>query len=110
MCLDVLVLYEHTSEHEWQYSRSVPPPYITTAGLYASKYYYSARAQTLVKTILQLSPDALPSPANTRHTRPGSIGESGFGKCCNYNLSFLRGEEVGYMLQVGCGLFWLAGV
>ena len=56
----------------------MPPPYITTAGLYASKYYYSARAQTLVKTILLLSPDALPSPASTRHTGPGSIDGSGF--------------------------------
>ena len=62
----------------WLGCRSVPPPYITTAGLYASKYYHSARAPTLVKTILQLSPDALLSPANTRHTRPGSIGESAF--------------------------------
>ena len=72
----------------WLGCRSVPPPYITTAGLYASKYYHSARAPTLVKTILQLSPDALHSPAAHVIQGPGpSIGESGYAIA--YEVSFV---------------------
>ena len=43
--------------------------------------------QTLVKTILLLSPDALHSPASTRHTGPGSIDGSGFAIA--YEVSFV---------------------